>query len=451
MECRDARPLIRLAALNESERQRLDAHLLTCSACRDEAEDPLAAVWPAPRSAVPPADLTRHIMRRLPTASPLAIAARHNRTTRLIHGGAVAAFGLAAVMALAGIAGLQWGSARAADLVGGIALPVALVAKALLSALAQPWIAIGLATVTVALPLLIARISGSRAFPAGYVGRPTVAGGALLAALVLLNAGAHRGDQGVFAASLAVTQPVAGDVSSLAGDVIVGADVLGDVIALTGRVIIQENAHVHGSVMAGVGAIAHADGSVDQAVIETSNLLPALSRAAGSQTVTGASSSMATRVAGIVTALMTLLAGILLVLIWPQTPAEGGLLLLRFPGRAFVLGLFATVALLVLALGGTVLLAATVVGVLFVPILLALLHLPYAVGVAAVGHTLGRWVLGGPARSSAIWGIAAQLLVVVALDLVAPMLSLGLFYLLGTLGLGATLLVSHTRQLDTVL
>jgi hypothetical protein len=102
--------------------------------------------------------------------------------------------------------------------------------------------------------------------------------------------------------------------------------------------------------------------------------------------------------------------------------------------------MLASAGLIVLALGGSVVLAATVAGVLLVPILLLLLHLPYVAGVATVGYTLGHRLAGSQASTGAIWGIGLQLVLLLALGLTVPMAGLLIFYLVGTAGLGGALL-----------
>jgi hypothetical protein len=67
-------------------------------------------------------------------------------------------------------------------------------------------------------------------------------------------------------------------------------------------------------------------------------------------------------------------------------------------------------------------------------------------GIAVVGQLLGSRLVGRPTVAAAIWGIAAQVTVMIALGLLSPLAGLLLFYGLGTLGLGGMLL--HTRGLD---
>jgi hypothetical protein len=77
-------------------------------------------------------------------------------------------------------------------------------------------------------------------------------------------------------------------------------------------------------------------------------------------------------------------------------------------------------------------------------------HVPYVIGVAAVGQALGARLTGRPSVGSAIWGIAVQLLVVLVCGLLVPWLGLIVFYTLGSAGLGAALLDMRGHALDTL-
>jgi hypothetical protein len=446
MECRDARPLIaRINTLAEAERVWLRQHLHGCTACRDEIENGFIVPSHLPL-ATPPSGLEVRIMSRLPVASPIALAQRRRRNLGILRGGLVAVPVLAMIVGLGGLAELQFGTIRAADLVQGIALPLALAAKALLVAVAQSWLALLLALSVIVAPLLLRRFR--RLSAPAWSPRVTLAGGALAAALLVVNIVGSRGDLGTITSSLNISQPVAGDVTSLVGDIVVDSDIAGDVIALAGTVILQEGGHVHGSVFAGEGAPGEA-GLVDQQTYDVPKDVPSLlATVYPSNTDLSLTSGTVARLGGLLAALATLLLGILLVVIRPDAAAWGSRQLMRFPGRALVLGMLTSAGLIVLALGGSVVLAATVAGVLLVPLLLLLLHLPYVAGVATVGYTIGHRLTGSPASTSAIWGIGLQLVLLLALGLTIPMIGLLIFYVLGAAGLGGTLLGWQSTRLQ---
>ena len=441
MECRDVRPLIRRRhMLADIERQRVELHLHTCGACRDEADDALAISFASVSlsMAIPPPDFTRQVLLRLPAEAPIAIEQRRLRLQRLYRAVAAAGLGVLIVLALSGFILLYFSTQRAADHVPSIGLPLALAAKALLDAAGKPLItAIAVAAALLA-PLLVRRNVPSIRTP--LAGRlPVLAGGAL-AVLLLINSLAVRGEVGHIATSFQAPDFVPGSVTSIGGDIRVDGDVRGDVVALAGNVILGPKARVGGSVMSGTGIVKHTPDQVAQAVINgiapTTLLLEATGNSAGRL-----APEAVERIVGLLAALLTLMLGGFLVISWPHGTANAAAYLRHHPGRALALGLLATLGLAVLALGGAVLLAATVGGVLLIPLLLALLHLPYVGGVAAVGQMLGERLSGHPTTGSALWGIAAQIVLVIALGLLIPTAGLLTFYLFGSIGLGAALLV----------
>jgi hypothetical protein len=137
---------------------------------------------------------------------------------------------------------------------------------------------------------------------------------------------------------------------------------------------------------------------------------------------------------------VTLALSALVVMLWPQRTLQTSRVLPRRPWLALSIGVLITGLLALLALPLLALLALTVVGLLAVPLLLMLVHLPYIQGLAAVGQALGRRLTGTVTVGSALWGIAAQLVLVTLLGIFAPLAGLVAFYLLASLGLGAQLL-----------
>ena len=453
MECREARRFItQLSLLGEPERSQMLAHVQLCAACRDEVElagqDPLAGI--SLPLAMPPPHLARRVMLQLPAASPLEIAARQRRIFRLYRYAAAAGLCALIVVALAGFILVQLAGLRAADVAGGIALPLVLAAKALLIALGKPWLAVIAALIMLTAPLLARR--HMLAAPRGWftlATRPAMVGGALVALLLSANAVAQPQGISTITTPVVVSQTAAGHVTSIAGDITIRGEVAGDVIALAGDVVLEAGAHVRGSVFSGAGPVERARATVDQAVIDGMAPLPVVAQVAGTTPSPAVAAGGATRIVALLGALTTLALAAIVVVAWPQVPLSARSYLLRAPLRALALGTLATLALLALAAGGTVLLAASVVGVLLVPVLLLLLHIPYIAGVAAIGETLGNVLTGQASISSALWGIAVQIVVVLALGLMAPALALLLFYVAGTVGLGGVLLGLSRHPLES--
>ena len=168
MECRDVRPLIRRRhLLADLERQRVELHLHTCGACRDEADDSLAISFAGVSlpMAIPPPDFTRQVLLRLPAEAPLAIEQRRLRLQRLYRAAAAAGLGVLIVLALSGFILLYFSTQRAADHLPSIGLPLALAAKALLDAAGKlPVTILGIAAALLA-PLLIRRIMSGAGSP----------------------------------------------------------------------------------------------------------------------------------------------------------------------------------------------------------------------------------------------------------------------------------------------
>ena len=440
MGCREIRPLVRRrASLGGPDRRRVEEHLDLCPTCRDEMDDVQAgvlvgAVLPL---ALPPPDLTSKVLLRLPAASPIEIARRQKRQSLVYRNTGAAVFGATAAAALMGIILLEWGFPRAADLLPGVGLRLALAAKAILGAAGQPWL-IGLAILaSLLLPAILARRSGSPT-------RRIFAGaGAAVVALLLVNTVAVGTDASAITATLDVADPVAGDVVTLAGDITVRGEVQGDVVSLAGDIRIEPGAFIHGSVMSAAGTVTGGSGQIAQRLVRP-GALPLALQARPNGDPAQLDAALIARVVALVGAIVTLLAGWFMLAAWPRLPLEAGHYLARSPVRALAVGAAATAGLLLLTLGGMVLLAATVAGVLLVPVLLLLVHLPFVAGIAAVGHLLGTRLAGRPSLASGLWGVAAQVIVLLGIGLLVPIGGWLLFYVAGSAGLGGALLMPRT-------
>ncbi len=443
MECRNVRPLIRRQReLNPAEQRVLDEHTTACGACRDEVSDaaaaPLAGVV-LPMAMAPPG-LAEGVLRHLPRTSPIEIeraAAARSRTARRVVMGALA---VPAALGAAGIVYLQRPGLTVADHLPALVVPLALAAKALLVAAAQPTVTLLAVLLAVLAILLVPRLlSGVGGAPV-LTGRASL-GGALVVFLLLLNAGLSRGDTGSVRQPLTVAD-YTGDVTSLSGDIVVRGEVRGDVVALGGRVVLDGSANIQGSALGGIGIEQGPSSRIAQERV--TGLVPIAAQAAGAASPGAAmNSAFVTRLAGVLAVGITVLLAGLAVVTWPGrhlvTAASN---LRRFPLRAVVLGLLAAAGLVIVALGGTVALAATIGGLVLVPALLLLAHLPFVAGIAAVGEFLGDQLTGHPSIVGSLWGVAVQLLVVVLLGLLLPAAGMLSFYLLASAGLGGTLLAA---------
>jgi hypothetical protein len=446
VDCRTARTYLNNGPESSSEEQQAyQGHLATCAACRDDAADPFSAllVGTTRELAQPAPDFTARLMQRLPAESPLALAqadARRRRLRqRLMVVGAVA---LPLIALLIGALGQPLWTGTT------LGLTAASIRTVMVAALGPLFVMLASAAVIVLLLQAVLR-------------KPS-AGQALLSAAVavllllstgaatLLNDGlsAGSGARGgtttatVFRA-IDVQQPVSGDVASLAGNIAIGSQVRGNVASVLGHIALAPQVRVDGDVLGGAGQSGVEGAVVSGTVRQGPGGL--VTAAAGLGATAGTASPTAVRALSILlAALVTLVLAALAIMLWPQRTLRTSHLLPAQPWTALGLGLLITALLILLALPPLALLAATVVGLLLVPVLLFLAHLPYVQGLAAVGQALGQRLTGATTLSSSLWGVAAQLVVVLGLALLSPLVGLAAYYLLASLGLGAQLLERRT-------
>jgi hypothetical protein len=232
---------------------------------------------------------------------------------------------------------------------------------------------------------------------------------------------------------------IQGNVASLWGDIVVDGQVDGQVVSVLGDVTLRPGAQVHGDVLAGSGELQSQSDQIagveQRGVLGTTIAL----RAVGNGTEQ-LSPEVVRGLTGLLGALIMLALAGIVVLLWPQRTIQTSRVLPARPWLALGTGVLITALLALLTLPLLAFLALTVVGLLLVPLLLLLLHLPYIQGLAAIGQALGERLTGNVTTGSALWGIAAQLLVVIALGLITPTIGILAFYLLASLGLGAQLI-----------
>lgn len=437
MDCRNTRLLMANAAsLTPAQQQALQSHLASCAACRDDLADPFGRVlWQTTfELATPSADVTATLLQRLPRESPIDLwskerAQRRTRWRRALLAGALMLVGLTFLGLLQ--RGL-WRGTTLGLLTDGITLvmgeSLAPLAVMLGSAAAVIWL----------LRLLIQRPTALSAL--GSVALATLLLMISATAVALNDRGNLARSTGPAVATVARPIEVAaaqGPVASLLGDIIVRGPVAGSVVTVAGRARLEPTARVAGDVLA--GAAIEGEGQV-AGKIRQSMGGAALGAAMLGGDVATVSPLVLRALAGLAGALLSLALAALLLLWWPQRTLAISRSLPERPWAAFGIGVLLTIALALLALPLLAVLAATVVGLILVPVLLLLLHGVYVQGLAAVGQALGQRVTGAATTASALWGVAAQLVVVLLLSLYAPLAGLTAFYLLASLGLGAQLL-----------
>ncbi|RRR65501.1 MAG: hypothetical protein EI684_22950 [Candidatus Viridilinea halotolerans] len=124
--------------------------------------------------------------------------------------------------------------------------------------------------------------------------------------------------------------------------------------------------------------------------------------------------------------------------VWPCRTRGIALTLRRAPQQTLRRSLF---IMLITGLGLLLFTLSPLWSVLLLWPLVALLHVPYIIGLAALGDALSD-ALGLPVQppSSAILGSGMLLLTLVLVGFVAPLFSVALFYLIGAYGVGALVL-----------
>jgi hypothetical protein len=440
VDCRNARILMAgEPALAPEQREALDAHLRQCAACRDDAADPIGrALVRAPLGpALPPPGFTAGVLARLPRESPAAIL----QTTRAQRRQHLRRFALAGVAVIAASVLLAW-------LVRGLwrGTTIGLIADGIGTVMAASAAPLAAMLASGAILAWLLRLLVERPTAINALGSATLATVLLAVSLTAVglndrgNLARARGDDSI----ATIAQPIqagdtGGDVASLLGSITVSGSVDGSVTTLAGAAQLESGARVAGDVITGSGTTLAAGSQVSGSVRQASGAL-ALGTAILGPDVAAVSPVLVRALAGILGVLLTLALAALAVLLWPQRTLAVSRAVPERPWIALAVGALITILLALLALPLLALLALTVIGLALVPPLLLLIHVVYVQGLAAVGQALGRRLTGAATTASALWGVAAQLVIVLALSLYAPLAGLTAFYLLASLGLGTQLL-----------
>jgi hypothetical protein len=264
--------------------------------------------------------------------------------------------------------------------------------------------------------------------------------------LVIAAGETYSGNLATTTQAIRVEGVVRGDVTSWSGDIMILGRVDGDVVSYSGQVTIEGGGHVGGHVMALGGPLDAPPGDAvsgqkirgGEGSIALANLFDLIAPSSS-----GSDDTAVGRVLfGIVLGVFLLAFSLLCMAFWPQRTGATSLTLRRSPSQALLLGLLSTL-LLALALPPLVaLLAATLIGIPLIVLLLALVQVPYVLGLAALARAAGTQqsrATAGPERRTLLASAALALLVAIGAAL-APLWGLALFYLLASPGLGAALL-----------
>jgi hypothetical protein len=257
----------------------------------------------------------------------------------------------------------------------------------------------------------------------------------------------QHGDVVTLQRDIVIDGSVEGDVTSWLGDITVTGHVRGDVVSYSGAVVLAAGARVEGSVMRLAGAIEQQDGAqvAGQVIgeVPVGGMAASLLDASGRPLATSAG-WLSYGLLSALLVLLTLAVALATALVWPRRTANMSNVLLHAPWRSLALGVLTLLLLaqLLVLLAG--LLALSLVGLVLLPPLLLLLHLPASYGLAVLAHVLVRRPGHRPERAvtpaSLAFTVGIMLLPVVLLGIVSPPGGLLLFYLLASAGLGAALL-----------
>jgi hypothetical protein len=437
VDCRTARAQMRdTSHLTDEQKQQLAVHVSSCAACRDDASDPIghALAHTTMELALPSSGFTQQVIARLPHTSPAVLAQQaeaRRRWHRIL--ASVVAIGLLVAAMMVN----QW--AGLANTAVGV---VAQALQQILSAAVWP-----VALMLVGAGILAIWLSAVMQRPNPY----RVVGVAVTACLLLIatgtvtwladraNATAPASRRSTLFQPIEIDHTIRGNVVSFSGDITVTGQVEGNVVSLLGDVRLEQGATVAGNVLAGNGNLQGEPAQVAGQVWHgaygaalASGVIGAEARTLSTETVRGLTGLLA----GIIS---FILAGLVL-LLWPQRVIITSQTLYERPWVALLTGIAAFVLLVLMLLPVLGLLAITVAGLLLVPPLLLVFHLPFVHGLAAIGYTLGQRLTGTATASSALWGVAVQMVLVVGLGIWIPFVGLSLFYALASLGLGAYIL-----------
>jgi hypothetical protein len=255
------------------------------------------------------------------------------------------------------------------------------------------------------------------------------------------------GDLASFDQPIMIDGTVEGDVTSWSGPITVRGEVRGDVVSYAGRIEIGPQARVSGSVLslgggvAGAGAAQVAGQVLGERPLAGGAIVSNMAAILQPQAATGAAADLPLPLISAALTLICMLVAAACAALWPRRTLGVSRALRRAPGRSLLIGLLTTAlaALLLLPVGG--LIALSLVGLPLLLPLALLLQAPYLFGLAGLGRAVGERLRPGDTDPvAAVAGIALLLLPLGVVGAVSPLWSLGLFYLVASVGLGAAIL-----------
>jgi cytoskeletal protein CcmA (bactofilin family) len=241
------------------------------------------------------------------------------------------------------------------------------------------------------------------------------------------------GDVTAYGGNVLVRGHISGEVRAIEGSVTVLGDITGDVMTLGGQIALGPHAHVTGDVQAIGGTVHREQGALVDGQIRREADLALMADSIGRDLLAQSHFSLWML-------LFWALAGALFGMVLPGRLARIRAILFTQAAPNLLTGL----ATLLIALTLIILLALTLIGVIFAAPLALALWIAWVFGTVAVGSWLGYGVTGALGRIGGSKAVSPALAAALGAALLGaleqlPWLGLPLALLAGSLGLGATL------------
>ncbi|EFO80621.1 hypothetical protein OSCT_1561 [Oscillochloris trichoides DG-6] len=253
-----------------------------------------------------------------------------------------------------------------------------------------------------------------------------------------------QGDLAAVGRPILIEGRVEGDVTSWSSSITILGSVDGDVVSYAGHIKLGPAAQVTGNVLAlGGGVTRSSPDQVAGRVLGEQATPGGLLLADMAQLFrSGSAGELGAIPLPLLSTALTIL-GLFLTLacatVWPRRTQGVSRVLQQAPTRSTLLGLLTTLllALIVILVAG--LLALTLIGLPLLLPLFFLLQTPYLFGLAGLARAVAARIKL-PETTALILGVALLLIPLGLIGAIAPLWSLVLFYLLASVGLGATIL-----------
>ncbi|WP_129633290.1 polymer-forming cytoskeletal protein [Candidatus Oscillochloris fontis] len=253
-----------------------------------------------------------------------------------------------------------------------------------------------------------------------------------------------QGDLAAVGRPLLIAGRVEGDVTSWSSSITILGTVNGDVVSYAGHIKLGPDAHVTGNILALGGGVTRTNptqvaGRVLGEQVTAGGLLLADMAMLFRPGSDGELGNIPLPLVSFVLTLLGLLLTLACATVWPHRTLGVSRVLQQAPARSALLGVLTTLLLALIGLVVAGLLALTLIGLPLLLPLFLLLQTPYLFALAGVARSVATRIRL-PESSALILGTALLLIPLGMVGAIAPLWSLVLFYLLASIGLGATIL-----------